>query len=163
MPIIPKNHIDAFSEFMGNEWYINTDIVWYDNIMHEGNNKYFFLNVFDFEGEGSIPKQDKLLFLNLLRNISKGDKVMDYNGFAAMNVRSYPSVRWSNVYNQFKPRYLVFWGADPSLLGFKIKEMSGVNVNQTRMLRFPSLDVIEGNDVLQQQVVQLLKFLFNIR
>lgn len=148
---------------MGDELFLVNDLVWYDKVPSEGENKYRYLNIFDYENDQIIPDDFREMFFKLHRVISKGEHTMDLSGMAIINLHHVIGIRMKNIFEIFNPKYITLWGVDSEKLGLQVDKMKGVYYNGIKVLNLETSDKVLLDSDLNQKCELYLKHMFDIK
>jgi len=160
---IDQNEVEPLIQLMGDELFLVNDLVWYDQIPSEGENKFRYLNIFDFESEHIIPEDFREEFFKLHRVVSKGEYTMDLSGLAAINLHQVSGIRLKNILEKFTPKYITLWGIDSEKLGLKVDKMKGLIHNGVKIMNLETSDKILTDSALYQKCELYLKQMFGIK
>jgi len=160
---IDKNEVEPLIQLMGDELFLLNDLVWYDEIPSEGENKFRYLNIFDFEKDQIIPEDFREMFFKLHRVVTKGEHTMDLSGLAAINLHQVSGIRMKNIIEKFNPKYITLWGVDSSKLGLEVEKMKGIVLNGIRILNLETTDKVITDSATYQKCELYLKHMFGIK
>lgn len=162
MQIIDKNEIESLILLMGKKIEAPKESIFYENFQYEGQNKYRYLNLFDFNSTNHIPEEERDLFFEVSRIISKNNFTMDLEGMCMINIANYPHVSISNLIEKLNPKYITLWGVEPEKLNLKIKLYGGAIIDKVKIIRLESLEKTNSNIQTRNKAETLLKMMFGL-
>jgi hypothetical protein len=161
--IIDKNSPEALMKLMHKSLYLPIDYRWYAQIPSEGENRYKFLNIFEHDADVAIPPAQKKLFIETISVLTKGALTMNMEGIAAINTKLTPGIHVRNMVENFNPKYLIFWGANPEHSGLSMQEFSGTYYNKVKVACLPSLEQVAEDSNTKTRCENFLKMMFGIK
>jgi hypothetical protein len=162
MQIIDKNEIESLILLMGKKIDAPKESINYEKFEFEGQNKYRYLNLFDFNSTCHIPEEERDTFFEISRIISKNNFTMDLEGMCMINIANYPHVSISNLIEKLNPKYITLWGVDPEKLNLKIKLYGGALIDKVKIIRLDSLENTISDIQTRNKAETLLKMMFGL-
>lgn len=162
MQIIDKNEIESLILLMGKKIDSPKESIFYDNFEYEGQNKYRYLNLFDFNSTNHIPEEERDTFFEISRIISKNNFTMDLEGMCMINIANYPHVSISNLIEKLNPKYITLWGIEPEKVNLKIKLYGGAIIDKVKIIRLESIEKTNSDVQIRNKAETLLKMMFGL-
>lgn len=144
--LLDENNIEELLFLLGNDFYILPEInEKFNSLEGEGDNKQYFLHIFDFPGNEHIPPNKREYFFKIINSI-KSTIPMDLTGIKVININGFEGIRWSDIDNKFKPKACVCWGINTDKLELYFRADNTLIHSDCEIIRISEISVFENDE-----------------